>query len=105
MCVDDGGDVFSTAAGSFKKGIGKWAFAKNTVYLRFLFGPLFADAGLDQHPLLSRVDKDAVHLLADPIQLIGRSNTLPKNARDDSIHRPSVQSKFTIGHYLDPIIA
>src|SRR6185369_942682 len=90
MRVDDNGDVVGPAAGDFKERLGKRLFSKDPVHPRFLFGPFLANARFDQYAFGRSFYENAIHVQPDAIQIIGRANTLPKNARDDSEHRPSV---------------
>jgi hypothetical protein len=81
---------FRSATRNIKKRSGKRLLPKNAVYPGFFFGPFFADPGLDKYLVGSGLDEEAIHVQADAIEFIGRANSFPKNARDDSEHRPSV---------------
>ncbi len=105
MRVDDDRDVAGFTAGHLKKGLSKRLLSKDTVLCSFFLAPLLAYPGFDQNLLFTCVDEHAVHVQTNTMQLIRRTNTLPKNTRDDSKHRPAVQSEFRVRNYFDLIVS
>src|SRR5438552_19063133 len=105
MRVYNDGYVFRSISGNFRQGPSKCSFAINAVNLGFFRSPFFADTGLDQDLFDRRLDEQAIHVEPNAIKPIRQTNTLPKNTRDDSEHRPSVQSEYAVGNDLDAVIA
>ena len=100
MCVDDDGNVVRRAARLVEERLAKWLRAEDPVHRDLFLGPFFAYARLDQDPIFARLDEGTIHVQANPIELVGRRNTFPKNTRDDSKHRPAVQSEFRVRNYF-----
>src|SRR6188472_620966 len=104
MRVDDDRDVLGPRVGYFKERVGKRLLPVDAIHLGLFVAPFFTYTGFDQYSLIGRLDKQAIHVQTDTIEFVGRANPFPKNTRDDAKHRPSVQSEFRIGNYLDAVI-
>src|SRR5689334_5424556 len=100
MSVYDDRNVVGRRASFLKERFCKRFLAKDTVHRGLLRGPFFAYPGLNQDFFGAGIDEHTVHVHPYPIEFVGRGNTLPKNTRDDSKHRPAVQSEFRVRNYF-----
>src|SRR5690348_8786474 len=67
--------------------------------------PLIADTGFDQDLFSARVDKDAIHVHANAVFVVGRAHLRPQLTRNNTEHGASVEAKFSILNHLDGVIS
>src|SRR5437868_5602697 len=102
--VDYDRDLVSRTTGARFQCLAERACAVNAVHRNLLRGPLVADAGFDQNFLGPGIDEHAVHVHANPVLVIRRTDLRPELAWDHSKHRSAIEMEFGVWNDLNAII-
>src|SRR4051812_4734166 len=94
MGIDNHVDLVRPAPGDLAERVGECPLARDAVHLDLARRPFLAHAGLDEDLLPAGINEQAIAVELNPVEFVGRRDTLPKDTRDDAEHGSAVESKL-----------